>query len=312
MQALAEITLPVFLVLGLGWVAVWRGLMRLEDVEGLMRFAQNFAIPALLFTAVAKLDIGSRFDLGLLVSYYGGSLTVFAAGSLGARYLFGRAAPDAVAVGFIAMFGNSVLLGLPIGERAYGAGVVEFTVAILAIHAPFCYLVGITAMEVVLAGPGSIGKTVVKVARSMATNALMIGIALGFVVNLTGLPIPTVIAAPLDLLARAALPAALFALGGVLYRYRPEGDVRLIAYTIALKLGLHPTIALLLGTQVFDLAPEPLRAAVVTATVASGVNAYLFAHMYGRAQRVAASAVLVGTVITLFTATGWLVVLGPL
>ena len=36
MGALLEIVLPVFLVLGFGYVAVWRGLFSENGVEGLM------------------------------------------------------------------------------------------------------------------------------------------------------------------------------------------------------------------------------------------------------------------------------------
>jgi predicted permease len=43
--------------------------------------------------------------------------------------------------------------------------------------------------------------------------------------------------------------------------------------------------------------------------MAPGVNAYLFANMYGAARRVAASAVLIGTAATVLTASGWLLLL---
>ena len=40
--------------------------------------------------------------------------------------------------------------------------------------------------------------------------------------------------------------------------------------------------------------------------MAPGVNAYMFAHMYGVGKRVNASAVLVATAVSIFTAWGWL------
>jgi predicted permease len=43
--------------------------------------------------------------------------------------------------------------------------------------------------------------------------------------------------------------------------------------------------------------------------MAPGVNAYIFANMYGHARRVAASSVLIGTALTLVTAWLWLHVL---
>ena len=40
--------------------------------------------------------------------------------------------------------------------------------------------------------------------------------------------------------------------------------------------------------------------------MAPGVNAYIFASMYGRAMRVAATTVLVATALTILTAWVWL------
>ena len=110
-----------------------------------MVFTQSFAIPCLLFRALVDLDLGAVFDPRLLLSFYTGALVAFALGVLGARRLFRRRPGEAVAIGFGALFSNSVLLGLPIMERAYGPEALAPTFAIISIHAPFCYLVGITA-----------------------------------------------------------------------------------------------------------------------------------------------------------------------
>ena len=53
---------------------------------------------------------------------------------------------------------------------------------------------------------------------------------------------PAVTTDAIDLMVQAALPAALFGLGGVLYRYRPEGDMRTILFVVAVSLVLHPVI----------------------------------------------------------------------
>ncbi|MFN4101432.1 MAG: AEC family transporter, partial [Pararhodobacter sp.] len=282
MQALVQVILPVFLVVGLGYVAAWRRLISDAGVDGLMTFAQNFAIPIMLFLALAHLDLSTGFDLRMLASFYAGAFSGFLAGLFGARFLFGRDWEDAVAVGFVCLFSNSVLLGLAISERAYGADSLAPNFAIIAMHAPFCYLVGIVAMETVRARGSGIGRTALRVGEGMARNALVIGIAAGLLVNLLGLPLPLVLADAAGLVARAGLPAALFGLGGVLFRYRPEGDLRLIGYAVAVSLLLHPAITWGLG-RALEVPPEAFRPAVVTAAMAPGVNAYLFANQYGRA-----------------------------
>ncbi|WP_420397224.1 AEC family transporter [Nioella sp.] len=309
MTALLDVVLPVFLVLGAGYVAVWRGLFSDAGVDGLMVFTQKFAVPCLLFAAISSLDLGQSFDWRLLLSYYTGSTACFVLGILGAYYVFGRSLPDSIAIGFVALFANSVLLGLPIMERAYGAEALVPNYAIISIHAPFCYLLGITTMEIVIAQTRAPLRLLKTVGKAIFSNALMIGIILGFIVNLTALPLPGIVDEALSLMIRAALPAALFGLGGVLYRYRPEGDAKVIAYVCVLSLLVHPAIAFGMGRVVTDLTTDQLRGAVLTAAMAPGVNAYLFANMYGAAKRVAASAVLIGTAATVLTASGWLLLL---
>lgn len=309
MQTLLDVILPVFLVIGFGYVAVWRGLFPLSGIDGVMKFTQNFAIPCLLFQGIARLDLSVSFDPRLMISFYAGASICFALGMIGARVLFKRDWEDCVAIGFCCLFSNSVLLGLPITERAYGTDALAGNLAIIALHAPFCYGLGITVMEVVRNRGQSQRALVANVGRAMFRNALVIGILMGFFVNLTGLPIPGVVDDALSLIVRAALPAALFALGGVLIQYKPEGDMKAIAMVCCIALLVHPALVWTFGTTL-SLPQDAFRSGVLTAAMAPGFNAYIFANMYGRARRVAATSVLIATGGSILTVWFWLTVLG--
>jgi predicted permease len=307
-QALLDVILPVFLVIGFGYFAVWRGWFPDTGVDGLMKFTQNYAIPCLLFRAISTLDLSAQFDPELLISFYTGATVGFTAGTLGARYIFRRNWSDSVAIGFVCLFSNAVLLGLPITERAYGTDALSANYAIVAVHAPFCYMLGVAAMEIARADNRNPAILLGKILRSMFRNALVIGIALGLAVNLSGLPLPGVLIDAVDLMVVAALPAALFGLGGVLHRYKPEGDSKTIAMVCVISLILHPAITLSLAT-LFQLDRDALRSAVLTAAMAPGVNTYIFANLYGSARRVAAASVLVGTAASIVTVWLWLLLL---
>ncbi|WP_299874308.1 AEC family transporter [uncultured Sulfitobacter sp.] len=309
MQTLLDVILPVFLVIGFGYVAVWRGLFPVSGIDGVMRFTQNFAIPCLLFQAIAGLDLSASFDPTLLLSFYAGAAICFALGMTGARLIFRRDWEDCVAIGFCCLFSNSVLLGLPISERAYGADALTGNFAIIAFHSPFCYGLGITVMEVVRNRGQSPGQLAKSVGRAMFRNALVIGILAGFAVNVTGLPIPGVVDDALSLIVRAALPAALFALGGVLIQYKPEGDMKAIGMVCGIALLVHPALVWLFGSAL-SLPQDFFRSAVLTSAMAPGFNAYIFANMYGRARRVAATSVLLATALSVFSVWFWLSVLG--
>ncbi len=307
---LLNVVIPVFLVIGAGYAAVKLNLFKNTAVDGLMVFTQGLAIPCLLFLNIMRLDFAAVFDWRLMVSFYTGAILSFAIAIIGARTLFRRRPGDAAAIGFAAMFSNSVLLGLPIMERAYGAGSLSGNFAIISIHAPLLYLVGITVMEASRADGRGVAGTANAVIKAMFRNTLMIGLALGFAVNISGITLPAPLISAVEMVARAALPAALFALGGTLTRYSLRASLGEAGMISTLKLMVHPAIAYAMCTYVFDLPIEFTRSAVVTAAMAPGVNAYVFANMYNRAKGAAASAVLLGTVASIFSASMWLAILG--
>ncbi|TMV08020.1 AEC family transporter [Ruegeria sediminis] len=307
-QSLIDVILPVFLVIGAGYAATRAGYFREAHIDGLMRFTQSFAIPCLLFRAIANLDLEASFDPRLLASFYTGAALCFIAGMAGARLIFNRDWEDCVAIGFCCLFSNSVLLGLPITERAYGADNLIGNYAIIAFHSPFCYGVGITVMEVIRNRGGGGRRMVRSVLTAMFKNALIVGIGLGFIVNLSGLALPVVVDDALALITRAALPGALFALGGVLVQYRPEGDLRTIAFVCAVSLLLHPALVWIFG-KTLALPQDLFRSAVMNSAMAPGFNAYIFANIYGRAKRVAASSVLIATGASILTVWLWLTLL---
>ena len=310
MNAAFDVILPVFLVIAGGWLAAKRGLMTDDMVDSLMRFAQGVAVPVLLAQSIGKLDLGANYDAGLFLSFYIGAFACFGLGILGAR-LLRRPATDAVAIGFAAMFSNSLLLGVPITERAYGSEALAGNFAIISIHSPLFYAVGIIAMELVRShGRGQpLGQVIRQVLRAIATQPMVIGIAIGFAINLTGNPLPGFVWDAMKIIAGAAIPCALFGLGGVLLRLKPEGDYRAIAWVVVLSIVIHPAIAYGLGTQAFHLSTAELRSAVMTGAMAPGINAYLFANTYGAAKRVAASAVLIATLASIATIWVWLHIL---
>jgi hypothetical protein len=310
-EALLVIVLPVFLLVGLGYGSVRLRVFPEAGIDGLIRFATNIAVPALLFRSIYGLDLGAAIDPRHLAGFYAAAVICFASATLASRVLWRRRPGESVATGFPALFSNSVLLGLPIFERAYGAGAAMDPVfAIIAFHAPACYIIGIVTMELARRDGGSIAGALATSAGEILKNALTIGILLGFAFNLGGVVLPGPVTEVLDLLTEAAIPVALFGLGGVLTRYRLRSAVSEALMVSAFSLALHPALAWLFTDQLLGLPEGFVRAAVVIAAMPPGVNGYVFAAMYGRAVGTAASTVLLGTALSVVTVTLWLGFLG--
>lgn len=308
MQALLDVIVPVFVVIGCGYISVWKGFLSSRDIDGLMKFTQNFAIPCLLFKAMSEIDLQSNFQINLLAAFYGGATISFFAGVLGARYLFARNWEDSIAIGFCCLFSNSVVLGLSVTERAYGPEVLTTTFIIVAFHAPFCYGLGIFAMEIARNRSQSPATVLKNVADTMFRNALVIGILAGLALNVFDLSLPKAVGDALDMVVLMALPTALFGVGGVLYQYRPEGDIGPIILVGIISLLLHPLLVWGFG-RALVLDENAFRSAVLTSSMAPGINVFLFASLYGRARSVAASAILICTATSILTVWGWLTLL---
>lgn len=309
MYANFAVVAPVFLLIAAGYAASHAGAIRDDAVDAILGFVIRFAVPTLLFNSLYTLDLGRAFAPGMLAAFYAGAFVSFFAGVLFA-WALGRRPGEQVAVGFCAFFSNTLLLGLPIMMRAYGEEATRPMLGVIALHAPLLYTFGMIAMEVARRDGLGAAAALKRASRNIVSNALMIGILLGLTCNLIGLPIPAAAADAVDLLASAALPTALFAVGAALTRYTLREDLRLGLGVSAISLLLHPAIAYGLAAGVFDLDDDLVRAAVVTAAMPAGMNVYIFAAMYHRAEGVAASALLISTALSVATISVWLGVLG--
>ncbi len=303
-----NIVAPVFLVIAAGYVVVRSGITHAEAIDRLMQFAIQFAIPCLLFLATSAIDLDVAFGWRMMLAYYLAAITCFTAAFFVVKSFFKRRPGEAVGVAFAAMFSNLVMLGLPISERAWGVDSLAPNYALVAVNAPICYLLGITAMEFLRADGRGVAATSRIVVKAMFRNSLMIGIGLGFIVNLGGIGLPGALLAAVDLLAQAALPIALFALGGVLTRYTLSKSLGEAGLIVVLSLVVQPAITLLLSWQL-QLPAVTTKSIVLMSAVAPGLNAYLFASMYNRGTEAAASAVLLSTMLAGFTVSAWLLLL---
>jgi predicted permease len=146
--------------------------------------------------------------------------------------------------------------------------------------------------------------------RRLATHPILVGIALGVVARTTAVPVPQPLWQMLDLLASAAVPCALVALGVALRRYGLEAGWHLPAIISALKLVVHPLVVYVLATQVFAMPRAWAGVAVLFAACPSGVNAYLFAQRYDEGVALASSTIALSTALAIVTTLAWLQVLG--
>jgi len=310
MLAIINVILPVFALMALGNLAVRFRLFPSEGVRGLVMFVNNFATPCLLFNAMATSDFSTTFNWSIIGSFYVGALVVFASGIFISLRLFKDRPGEAVASGFSGTFTNTVLIGIPILQRAYGHDALVTAFSIIAFHASMLITLGMLVMEFARRDGAPLHKTMWVAFQRVMANPLLWGIALGVAVNLLNIGLIEPVDAFVKMMAAAVTPAALFGLGGALNEYRLSDSWAQSLAMSVLKLLVQPIIAYLLMVHVFHVDHEFMRYGVLLAAMPTGINAFVFATYYNRSVNVATNTILISTVLSVVTVSAWLYLLG--
>ena len=305
-QTIATIILPVFIIIAIGYFANVTKIISNTGNSALTKFSQRIALPIMLFLNVSDLDLEKVLNTDLLLSFYLSAMFCFVLGTLGGLYFFSKSLSDSISIGFCCLFSNSLLLGLPITELAFGTEALRFNFIIISFHAPFCYLIGILAMEISLSEASNKLKIIKKTFFTMFSNPLALGIVLGFFSNTTGLKIPMYFEDALQLISVAGIPVALFALGGVLTQFNLLGNIPEAFMISIISLILHPILVITLGNHIFVLSQQELKSALITAAMAPGINAFIFATMYKKSTALIANTIIFSTAISVITAAFWI------
>ncbi|MGE0231983.1 MAG: AEC family transporter [Flavobacteriaceae bacterium] len=309
--AITNIILPVFGLIGLGYVSVWAGFFKPEVGDGLAAFVFNLAIPVLLFRTLATVEFGHVSPLPLFASYFLGLTAVWLAADAVTQRLFGRDPVTGIVAGFSAGFSNMVLLGIPLALVAFGAERALPLFLIVSVQLPLTFSAAMIlkarrARHEGDAGAAGVLKTI---GRDLIRNPIVISIVGGALWGVAELPLDGPILAILDKLGVAAVPCALFAMGMGLRRYGVAGNVSLAIVLSVLKLFAVPGIFYLLATRVFMLPPDWVLIGTMGAACPSGVNAWLLASHFGTGQSISASTITITAAASIFTISGWLIFL---
>ena len=147
MYFVIDVIAPVFVIVLIGYVAVKLGAFPSGGIGALIAFTNNFAAPMLLFRAMLSLDFATALDAKIIAPFYIAALAGFALSIIFARVVFKYRRGEAVAVGFTALFTNTILLGIPIIQRAYGVEALPVVFLIIGFHAPSLMTIGMLTME---------------------------------------------------------------------------------------------------------------------------------------------------------------------
>ena len=295
MSVLFSIVLPIFGVIGIGWAARRYGDFSDSSLTDFSRFVYYLAVPPLLFLAMAKTPWEALAQWEFLAAYLGATILLW----LGLFVVFRIWLAEFDArwlLGLGATFSNSVYLGIPLVQSAFGPQGTQWVILIaLATNVLF-----VAGTAIVLSARRQSGVTSVLV--ETIKNPMVVAISLGLIWSAFELSISLPIERLLSLLAQAASPVALFALGLTLGQARrgTRQGTRISGLLVLSKLLIHPCLVAL-GCWWLAVPALQAQIAIVVAALPAGALAYLLAQRFGHQDVTVANAVLWGTLISILT-----------
>ena len=320
MQTIFDIIVPIFGLIAIGALVAYSGLLSQEIGEGLARYVFVIAVPVLLFRTLAQVDFGDANPAYLWLAYFGSVAVAWTLATLLTRALTRCDHRTGVIAGISSSFANTVFVAIPTLDRAYGEAGLEPLLLIISIHLPLMMIASTLLVEraVVLDAKAkgdrrramTVLETARRVGRNLVTNSIVIGIICGLLWRATGFTLESHLSEITRLIAQTAGPVALFALGMSLPRYGLRGDLLASSILTVISLVVQPAIVWLVTTRL-GLPDLWVKGAVLTAAAPAGVNAYLFATYFKVGEKLAATTILLSTMLSVFTLSAWLLILSP-
>ncbi len=309
MQAILAIAFPVFALIGVGFWAGRRRVLGPGGTAALSGFVTWFALPAMLFAALARVEIAAIVNLPFVVVYGGSMAVTFGVGMIAARGMSRAGVAHQSVHGLSAAFGNVGYMGIPLCVSGFGAaGVLPATLAV-CIGGGGMMTVAIVLIEYGRnrGGGRGVGR---RVGMAVLRSPILQAVAAGMLVAGLGVTVPGPVMRFLDLLAGAAGPCALFAIGHFLSEQGLPRRLGEVGLAVAGKMLLQPLVAWGLLGLFPGMAPMWAKSALLLAALPSAANCFVLAQEYDSFVEGASATILLSTLISVGSVSVLVVVLG--
>lgn len=297
---------PVFAVIVLGYALRRRAAVPESFWPAAEQLTFYLFFPALLLTNTAQADFAALALGSMILAVVGGVVIVLALAIVGAR-LLKLDGPTTSSLIQGAIRPNVYLATATAAALAGEAGLIAVSLCI-AVIVPLVNVISVIAL-IRCAAAGGKAPGFAPLALSIARNPLILACLAGLALNALVLPLPPVLGPLLQILARAALPLGLLAVGAGLDIAASRKAGPAVLASAGLKLVVLPAVTLGL-CQVFAVAGVPRLIAVLFASLPISASAYVMARQMGGNGPMLASAITATTIGAAITMPLLLAVIG--
>lgn len=302
-----NVTIPIFLVMVLGYFLRRRGMLNENFVNVANKFNFDVTLPFMVFRDIAAVDIRSVFDLKyVLFCAIASSVCFWVVWGLAKLFMKDKSLIGAFVQ---ASFRSSAaVMGLAFISNLYGPSAMGPLMIIGAVPLYNIYSVLVLTFEAEDDGRGRDTGKLKEACVNILKNPIIISIVLGLIVSLCKLDFPVLVDNTIDNVAKMATPLALITLGAGFEGREALAKMKPTLWAAFIKLigqaAIFIPIAIAIG-----FTGEKLIAIMVMLAAPATPSCYIMAKNMKNDGVLTASIIVTTTLLAAFTLTGWIFIL---
>ncbi len=306
LDILMRTIVPVFLLIGAGFLSRRTGVLRAGDERVLSGYVYYFALPSLFVINIAEISFTPEI-LTFVMAGIVPVLITLAVYSL--LYVVLRLSKDTVSLLILTtIFGSLAFFGIPFTSLAFpqdGERLATLSAATIAIVS---VPISLTILELHKLQSAARWEGMKYVVRKLSRNPLILSIIFGIFFSLTNVEIPVPISNSLHLLGSTTSVVAIFMLGVFLYGREYKNVAKAFELSL-LRIVFLPTIAFL-STILLGVTGTEGAVLVLMHGMPIAISMIVLSERYDFHKETVASLILISSLGAAFYLNVWLLLLG--
>ncbi len=295
-MALLDAVISIFSIIFFGWLAKKFSLLSEKSVSALSNYAYYFALPALFFISLYKLDF-RILNVDLFASVIIPIALIISIAFLASVFQHhkGKQISSYIISSFI---GNNVYLALPFISLALGEGALSIAAIVAAIYFFIGSTFGVFILQYYSGKKVDMQHMLFNLVKVPVTWSVILGVFASYLVTYNQIQVPEFVVSAFSLLGASASATALFALGVFMHK-NSIPNLKEVLKLCTLKNLVAPIIAF--GFVVlFPLRGMEAQIIILQAAMPMGVTNFVLAEQFKTEKELIGNAIIVSTVLSLF------------
>ena len=300
-------TLPIFIIIVIGWVLMQMGIFTKEFTTVADRYVFKIALPLLVFKDIATADIYEMFNPKFVV-FCSVSTTLMFLGVWAFAHWYCKDQSMIGAFSQAAARGSAAILGIAFVENIYGTSGMAPMMIVSAV--PLYNIFAVIFLTFGAQDAESIDRkaNIKKAFINVIKNPIIIGIAAGAIFAFLRIPIPYIPLKVISNIGGTASPIALLVVGATFEGRKALAKIKPSIVATLIKLIIIPLIFFPFAI-LFGFRGSELVAILVMLGSPTTVSCYIMAKNMHNDAILTSSIIVMATLLSSITLTGWIFVL---